>query len=493
MSLLFALLCVLPQSMSAAPGPRSVQLEPEDPNGFFVDPVNGEDVGDGREEDRPWRTLTYALAHVYGGPVIQLAPGEYSEASGERFPLVLDRGMVILGQQRSARIVGPSDPSVPVFQVLEGGIFESFEVVALGAAFDVFLDYSSFFDSVEVSAARAVDVRTDELFIGYLTFARCLFRTEQSCIALTGTLATAIDGVQIDVRDSLFSAGSEAAIVDFRSGGFGRVRMRCTNSAFHGARSGLWLRPADPLDLELDVEGCVFHGLGNESGGGPLVVEGADSLRVEIARSIFWRNHRRNDLPGYDPATYRLEQNLFEQPRLVGVGGSVSGDPRFADAAAGDFHLRADSAARGVAASADTTQDREFDPRGVGLDDDRVDLGLDEFFPRYHWFHPRPRNGETATLRITGEPRELALAFASRVNLGTFGYWGPPLGVGWQLGVLLSPRPFALARIDEDGLAEIPVTFSFGGPLALLTQVVYVRPQGNLEVSTNAAFVVVTD
>src|SRR5262245_21308051 len=59
-----------------------------DPNVYFVDPVRGSDEGSGRTSAHPWRTLTYAFPHAVGGPgVVLLAPGEYSEASGERFPL----------------------------------------------------------------------------------------------------------------------------------------------------------------------------------------------------------------------------------------------------------------------------------------------------------------------------------------------------------------------------------------------------------------------
>ena len=509
MSALLTLLCWIPQAVSAGHGVAPSSLELRDSNLFFVDPVRGSDEGTGRDPARPWRTLTHANENAYGTPaILLLAPGEYSEASGEVFPLAPSGFSTIVGKfPAGARIVGPSDASVPVFRANSGiSTYSGFEIVTEGVAFDIaFGGYELNLYGLEVNALRGLDVELPDLVEGGVSIGGCDFRTKQAAVTVSGDFSPSVPWLPfyVDIRNSIFVAGPEAAILDFRSSGEGDVWVRSSNNAFRSARTGLWIRPEDPLQISIDVEGSVFHRLGNASGGGPLVVDGVQrSLAVTVARSIFWENHGALDLPGYDPATYVLEQNLVQDPALVGIGGNISGDPRFVAAASGDYHLRPDSPARGVAApGSPTARDRDLDPRGVAPDDAKVDLGLDEFYPRYHWFHPRPRSGQTTTLRVLGEPGELVLAFASQLPVNpTFDpfFYLPPLGIGWQLGALLSPRPFAIATIGPDGLAEVPVTFPRGLSdvrllqRGILTQVEYFDGPGEPEFSTNAALVFLT-
>lgn len=67
-----------------------------------VDPNQGIDqpVG-GRRSQLPYKTLTAALLASQGKALIRLAAGTYSRATGERFPLVLGAGVVVLGQETS--------------------------------------------------------------------------------------------------------------------------------------------------------------------------------------------------------------------------------------------------------------------------------------------------------------------------------------------------------------------------------------------------------
>ncbi len=65
-----------------------------------VDPSRGVDQPSGRPH-LPFKTLTAALVAAQGKRLIKLAPGTYSSASGERFPLVLEAGVVVLGQESS--------------------------------------------------------------------------------------------------------------------------------------------------------------------------------------------------------------------------------------------------------------------------------------------------------------------------------------------------------------------------------------------------------
>ena len=108
-----------------------------DPNTYFVDPVSGRDEGNGRSPDHPWRTLTHALPLAQGGPAqVMLAPGEYSEKSGERFPLrpIFDTQLVGV-LPRGARILGPSaEEKLPVFEVAGIGTFYQLEIDTPGVS-----------------------------------------------------------------------------------------------------------------------------------------------------------------------------------------------------------------------------------------------------------------------------------------------------------------------------------------------------------------------
>ena len=63
---------------------------------FYVNPVNGNDAGVGTEA-APFKTISHAIAQAGPNSTIQLSPGTYSSATGERFPLQLKSGLTLLG------------------------------------------------------------------------------------------------------------------------------------------------------------------------------------------------------------------------------------------------------------------------------------------------------------------------------------------------------------------------------------------------------------
>ncbi|MGF1517724.1 MAG: S-layer homology domain-containing protein [Nodosilinea sp.] len=63
-----------------------------------VDPSRGVDEPSGRPH-LPYKTLTAALGAAQGNTLIKLAPGTYSAATGERFPITLPDGVMITGQE----------------------------------------------------------------------------------------------------------------------------------------------------------------------------------------------------------------------------------------------------------------------------------------------------------------------------------------------------------------------------------------------------------
>jgi parallel beta-helix repeat protein len=70
------------------------------PQGYTLIHVHGvggsDTIGDGTQL-RPYQTIAHALEVATPGSIIMLAPGEYTEASGETFPLRLQPGITVQG------------------------------------------------------------------------------------------------------------------------------------------------------------------------------------------------------------------------------------------------------------------------------------------------------------------------------------------------------------------------------------------------------------
>ena len=64
---------------------------------IYVDPLNGNDRTGRGNQRSPFRTITQALMVARPKTVILLAPGTYSEQSGENFPLILNQEVIIQG------------------------------------------------------------------------------------------------------------------------------------------------------------------------------------------------------------------------------------------------------------------------------------------------------------------------------------------------------------------------------------------------------------
>jgi parallel beta-helix repeat protein len=67
---------------------------------IYVNPATGADsAGAGATSAAPYKSISFALSQAQAGAVIQLAPGNYSQESGETFPLLLKPGVTLRGDE----------------------------------------------------------------------------------------------------------------------------------------------------------------------------------------------------------------------------------------------------------------------------------------------------------------------------------------------------------------------------------------------------------
>lgn len=65
---------------------------------LYVNPQTGSDSAVG-SQSAPFKTIARAIARAASGTTIQLAPGTYSAASGEQFPLEIPSGVKVIGNE----------------------------------------------------------------------------------------------------------------------------------------------------------------------------------------------------------------------------------------------------------------------------------------------------------------------------------------------------------------------------------------------------------
>jgi len=67
---------------------------------IYVNPATGTDsAGAGATSAAPYKSISFALSQAQAGAVIQLAPGNYNQESGETFPLLLKPGVTLRGDE----------------------------------------------------------------------------------------------------------------------------------------------------------------------------------------------------------------------------------------------------------------------------------------------------------------------------------------------------------------------------------------------------------
>jgi parallel beta-helix repeat protein len=88
--------------VKAGSTPKLIAQIPASATVIYVNPNTGQDVtGAGLSAATPYRTITFAISQAQADTVIKLAPGSYSQDTGESFPLKLQPGIMLLGDESS--------------------------------------------------------------------------------------------------------------------------------------------------------------------------------------------------------------------------------------------------------------------------------------------------------------------------------------------------------------------------------------------------------
>jgi hypothetical protein len=91
---LVVVLALVPLACGGGSGP-TVNVRPAD---FWVDANTGSDTFDG-SQNTPWKTITHALATAGQNVLIQVNPGIYDAVNGETFPLQMQAGQELRGDE----------------------------------------------------------------------------------------------------------------------------------------------------------------------------------------------------------------------------------------------------------------------------------------------------------------------------------------------------------------------------------------------------------
>ncbi|MDB9537237.1 DUF1565 domain-containing protein [Dolichospermum planctonicum CS-1226] len=66
---------------------------------IYVNSATGQDTAGAGTAAAPYKTITFALSKAQPGTVVQVAPGTYSKDTGEKFPLILNSGVTLQGDE----------------------------------------------------------------------------------------------------------------------------------------------------------------------------------------------------------------------------------------------------------------------------------------------------------------------------------------------------------------------------------------------------------
>ncbi|MTJ07112.1 DUF1565 domain-containing protein [Anabaena sp. UHCC 0204] len=90
---------LIPSQVKADTTPNLIAQVPSNTSVIYVNSATGQDTSGAGTTEAPYKTISFALSQAQPGTVIQVAPGSYTKDSGETFPLVLNSGITLQGDE----------------------------------------------------------------------------------------------------------------------------------------------------------------------------------------------------------------------------------------------------------------------------------------------------------------------------------------------------------------------------------------------------------
>ncbi len=85
--------------VKASPNPILTAQAPATATVIYVNSATGQDIAGAGTAAAPYKTIAFALSQAQSGTVVQVAPGTYSKDTGEKFPLILNSGVTLQGDE----------------------------------------------------------------------------------------------------------------------------------------------------------------------------------------------------------------------------------------------------------------------------------------------------------------------------------------------------------------------------------------------------------
>ncbi|MTJ50776.1 DUF1565 domain-containing protein [Dolichospermum sp. UHCC 0259] len=90
---------LIPSQLKAGASPTLTAQVPASGTIIYVNSATGQDTSGNGTTEAPYKTITFALSKAQSGTIVQVAPGSYTKDKGETFPLVLNPGVTLQGNE----------------------------------------------------------------------------------------------------------------------------------------------------------------------------------------------------------------------------------------------------------------------------------------------------------------------------------------------------------------------------------------------------------
>ncbi|HKI86680.1 MAG TPA: DUF1565 domain-containing protein, partial [Thermoanaerobaculia bacterium] len=130
---------------------------------YYVNNSSGSNGNPGTSAS-PWKTLSYALSHsLASGDVVSVAPGTYNSANGENYPLALQDGVKIEGQNKATTILS-APVTTDVFENIDTALSSNTTLTGFTLKHDASTTYSQTLVHLQPSSVTMNPVIDDNVF-----------------------------------------------------------------------------------------------------------------------------------------------------------------------------------------------------------------------------------------------------------------------------------------------------------------------------------------